>query len=231
VKSKRSRAAALFACVLIAVAGAANAAGRQDRNGNDRDNKVPASRGYVLDHRYNHDHYYPPRGFAVRTLPGGYYAAHYRGGQYFFHGGVWYRPYGPRFVVVRPPIGIFVPLLPAFYTTVWIRGSPYYYADDTFYVWRPEENGYEVTEPPEEAAAEGVTSPGSDETFVYPKNGQSDEQQARDRYECHAWAVRETGFDPTQTLGGVDESQVASKRADYRRAEGACLEARGYSVK
>jgi hypothetical protein len=32
-------------------------------------------------------------------------------------------------------------------------------------------------------------------------------------------------------LGGVEESQAASKRADYQRAQTACLEARGYSVK
>ena len=32
--------------------------------------------------------------------------------------------------------------------------------------------------------------------YVYPANGQSDEQLGRDRYECHRWAVGETGFDP-----------------------------------
>jgi hypothetical protein len=229
VKSHRFSTAALLLLASLCIAGtAAVADSRPDRNRGDRQ---PPARGYVLDHRYNHDHYYPPRGYAVRTLPSGYYAARFRGGRYYFHGGVWYRPYGPRFIVVRPPIGIIVPLLPEFYTTVWIRGSPYYYADDTFYLWRPELHGYEVTEPPEEAASEGTTSSDTDEPFVYPKNGQSEEQQATDRYECHAWAVRETGFDPTLTLGGVDESQVTSKRADYRRAEAACLDARGYSVK
>ncbi len=74
-------------------------------------------------------------------------------------------------------------------------------------------------------------SAGSDEVFVYPKHGQSSEQQATDRYECHSWAVQQTGFDPTQPLGGVDESQVTPKRTDYQRAEAACLDARGYSVK
>jgi uncharacterized protein YcfJ len=32
--------------------------------------------------------------------------------------------------------------------------------------------------------------------FVYPESGQSAEQQDKDKYECHAWAKRETGFDP-----------------------------------
>ncbi len=34
--------------------------------------------------------------------------------------------------------------------------------------------------------------------FVYPSQGQSQEQQSRDRYECHIWAVQQTGFDPTR---------------------------------
>ena len=33
--------------------------------------------------------------------------------------------------------------------------------------------------------------------FVYPAKGQSNEQLANDRYECHRWAVQESGFDPT----------------------------------
>ena len=32
--------------------------------------------------------------------------------------------------------------------------------------------------------------------FIYPTQGQSQEQQNRDRYECHTWAVQQTGFDP-----------------------------------
>lgn len=32
--------------------------------------------------------------------------------------------------------------------------------------------------------------------YVYPKAGQSEQQQARDKSECHQWAVSETGFDP-----------------------------------
>ena len=32
--------------------------------------------------------------------------------------------------------------------------------------------------------------------YIYPSKGQSQEQQEKDRYQCHSWAVRETGFDP-----------------------------------
>jgi hypothetical protein len=33
--------------------------------------------------------------------------------------------------------------------------------------------------------------------YVYPTAGQSDAQMERDRYECHVWAVKQTGFDPS----------------------------------
>ena len=72
---------------------------------------------------------------------------------------------------------------------------------------------------------------GSSEIYVYPRNGQSEEQQSTDRYECHRWAVDKTGFDPTRPAGNVAETDMTRNRSDYRRAEGACLEARGYSVK
>ena len=34
--------------------------------------------------------------------------------------------------------------------------------------------------------------------YVYPLKQQSSEQQDRDRYECHSWATRQTGFDPSR---------------------------------
>src|ERR1700680_3956097 len=37
------------------------------------------------------------------------------------------------------------------------------------------------------------------EIFVYPAKGQTQAQQDQDRYECHVWAVQQTGFDPTRS--------------------------------
>ncbi len=34
--------------------------------------------------------------------------------------------------------------------------------------------------------------------YVYPTQGQSQEQQQKDRFECHTWAVQQTGFDPSR---------------------------------
>ncbi|MCW8891966.1 MAG: DUF6515 family protein [Deltaproteobacteria bacterium] len=186
-------------------------------------------RGYVLDRRHRHDHYYPRQGAQAKVLPRGYKVVPYRNSRYYFYGGVWYRPSGSRFIVTLPPVGMVVPFLPHAYTTIWVAGFPYYYAAGTYYSWVPESRAYRVVSPPPQA--EVVLDPElPDKLFVYPKQGQSEQQQATDRYECHNWARQQTDFDPTQPGGGVDADQNTSKRAEYNRAMKACLEARGYSV-
>ena len=35
------------------------------------------------------------------------------------------------------------------------------------------------------------------QVFAYPSVGQSEEQQSRDRFECHQWSVSQTGFNPS----------------------------------
>jgi hypothetical protein len=52
-----------------------------------------------------------------------------------------------------------------------------------------------VTPPPRTVA---VPAPPPQRVFVYPANGQSAEQTDRDRYECHVWAVQQTGVDPSR---------------------------------
>jgi hypothetical protein len=204
--------------------------GRPERTAPAHSN-APPSRAANVDTRFNHNRAYPTRGFAVDRVPEGSVTANFHGSPYYYQGGVWYQPSGGRFYVVGPPIGIVVPILPPFYTTVWFGGSPYYYANDTYYVWSADQQGYVVSDPPQDPDAATTQAPGNDDLFVYPKNGQSDQQQATDRYECHTWARDQTGFDPTQPLGGVDQGQVDAARAQYQRAEQACLEGRGYTVR
>jgi hypothetical protein len=143
--------------------------------------------------------------------------------------------------------------------------------------------------------------------YAYPQQGQTPEQQDRDRYECSTWATQQTGFNPSapnvpphdrvQVVAGVppgsgvavgaitggilgaavssprnagaglllgallggavgagaeasadanaqaaadananahmqaQAAQIERKASDYRRALGACLEGRGYSIK
>jgi len=209
--------------------------------------RAPSSYGMHYDGRYNHDRYYTMRGTQVVAVPGRPWVVAHGGAHYYYSGGVWYAPHGATFVVVAPPVGVFVPVLPPFYTTVWFAGVPYYYANDTYYVYSGPQ-GYEVVDPPADEGsavqgpqgpaypgapppAESGAHPQGEDLFIYPQHGQSPDQQASDRYECHKWAFSQTGFDPTQPGGGVAADDTVAKGEAYRRAMRACLEGRGYSVR
>jgi hypothetical protein len=120
---------------------------------------------------------------------------------------------------------------------------PYYYWNSLYYTYSPAQSGYVVTDPPpvegtEEGSADagagggyeqapesyGTGAGSAGDVYVYPRNGQTEEQTQNDRYECHSWAVTQSGFDPTRSQPGGDA-------ADYRRAMVACLDARGYSAR
>lgn len=45
----------------------------------------------------------------------------------------------------------------------------------------------------------------STQVYFYPKAGQTTEQQSRDHYECYNWAVKQTGFDPSQSSIPTDQ--------------------------
>jgi hypothetical protein len=228
-------------CGALLLATALAGASAQDHEhggaGLDRGGPDHGGRAQHFDTRYSHNHYYPDRGGMVRGLPTGAVAFNRPNGRFFYSGGVWYAPRGPDFVIVGAPIGVFVPVLPAFYTTLWIGGFPYYYANDTYYTWDPSQSGYEVVAPPndQDATTEAPQPPPpqgpGDQMFVYPQNGQSEEQQATDKYECHKWAASQSGFDPTQPSGGIPPNQLGSQRAAYQRAMSACLQGRGYSAR
>lgn len=42
--------------------------------------------------------------------------------------------------------------------------------------------------------------PPSTQVYFYPTKGQSAARQERDRYECYLWAMKQTGFDPSQPM-------------------------------
>jgi hypothetical protein len=67
--------------------------------------------------------------------------------------------------------------------------------------------------------------------FIYPRQGQSEEKQAKDFDECHIWAVSQTGFDPKKPFEGAPDAQRIQKSADYLRAICACLDAHGYTLR
>jgi hypothetical protein len=184
-----------------------------------------------LDRRFGHNQYYFNRGFTVRRPPPGRQIMGRNGSRFWYSGGNWYRWRGGSWVVGAAPAGLSVPVLPPFHSTIWSGGVPYYYANDSYYRWDDAQQGYQVVVPPQGIESQATTlPPGSNQLFVYPRNGQSDEQQRQDRFECHRWAIEQTGFDPTVAGGGVPQGEASDQRDRYSRAEVACLEARGYSV-
>jgi len=112
--------------------------------------------------------------------------------------------------------------LPAGAREVWIGSMLYFIAAGTYYLWNAERNVYEPVSQPPLPVSEATRY----DVIAYPAKGQSAEQQSRDRYECHTWAVSQSGFDPASA-----QTAPAAAIADtYKRALGACLTGRGYSV-
>jgi hypothetical protein len=50
-------------------------------------------------------------------------------------------------------------------------------------------------------AYDGALSPvfAQNDFIIYPKDGQSQEQQEKDKFECYSWGKKQTGFDPMET--------------------------------
>ena len=167
---------------------------------------------------------YYPIGHRVRSLPRGYFSFSIGSGRYYYQSGVYYRHRGSNYVVVQAPLGAFINVLPYGYRTFYLGGIPYFYASGVFYNWNDRYRAYEVVRRPDSIAdlQEDQVAEVKD-VFVYPRHGQSPEQTSKDRYECYLWAKDQTGFDPSSGEAGDTNA--------YRRALGACLEGRGYTVK
>jgi len=182
--------------------------------------------GQWFDGAHGHRHYYPVTGWRVAAVPSHAYWVPWHGVRYGYWNGVWYAPYAGAYVVARPPLGIVVAGLPAFATAVTIGGIGYYYANGVYYRDHADGN-YEVV--PSPVVVSTNRDGGAMRTFVYPRQGQSAEKQASDEYECHRWAVDQTGFDPSAVAAG--QTVATMPRTDYGRAQVACLEGRGYTVR
>jgi hypothetical protein len=171
---------------------------------------------------------------AYRSGYGGYrggYRGSYYGGYRGYYGG--YRGWGYGGGWWGWPTGLFLATLPLYYSTLYWNGVPYYYADNNYYLWDGPSSRYEQVTPPNgllnNSAPSSVGSGDAQaaELFAYPKSGQSLELQSRDRRECRDWAA-------AQGSGGATAAIAAAtpQSADASiRAQTACLEGRGYSVK
>ena len=83
-----------------------------------------------------------------------------------------------------------------------------------------------------------VLLPGSSRSqsqmYIYPAKGQSPQQQDKDRYECHTWAVQQSGFDPGSANPGnpnaYDPQPSSQRRVLKGAAGGAALGAIGGAI-
>lgn len=167
-------------------------------------------------------------GYTVDRFPGQQYRVPYRGQDFFYSGGYWYRPQGPRYVVVAPPYGIRTRQLPDYATRMWIGGAVFFLAAGTYYQYMDDSQDYVVVNPPQgvpESQPQPAQTGGIDVSF-YPANGQSPSQMEQDRYDCQRYAAQQSGFDPaTATYAPADSVAYV-----YRQNMGNCLASRGYQV-
>jgi hypothetical protein len=88
------------------------------------------------------------------------------------------------------------------------------------------------------------------ELFVFPSKGQSDAQMDKDKFSCHQWAVRESGYDPVNppratgtttaaapayqpgrdVVGGAAKGAIVAGIADGDAGKGAAIGAIGGGV-
>ena len=168
---------------------------------------------------------------------GGGRSGHFSGGGRGFAGHGSYGGYRGGYGGGGRGIGLYFATLPLFYDTLWAAGVPYYYdyAGGDFYQWDGDVGEYETVNPPAEVQDQAAAlSPDSialsPDLIAYPKNGQTEAQQAKDKSECRNWATAQSGFDPSQSTTEGTTSALTTQRSNYMQAQAACLQGRGYSV-
>jgi len=187
--------------------------------------------GRWYDGAHGNNRYYPQPGWAMHAPPPRSRVVVWGGVNYRYLDSVWYAPGARGYVVVRPPYGAVIGDRPAFFTLVTIGAIAYLYANGVYYR-EHSGGGYEVVPTPVEGLPAATAQPQPQaKSYVYPGQSQSAEQQASDEYECHQWAVSQTGFDPTAVASGQRAPAGPVQREGYQRATSACLEGRGYTVR
>jgi hypothetical protein len=79
-------------------------------------------------------------------------------------------------------------------------------------------------------SALGAAGAGAQQLFIYPQRGQSPQQQQQDRFECHQWAVQQTGFDPMMGTAPPPPMAAPTTGAVRGAARGAALGAVGGAI-
>lgn len=82
----------------------------------------------------------------VVTLPARHKTIHYRGADYYYVRGTYYRKRPSGYIVIAPPVGLIIATLPTGYTTVHIDSSIYFHYQGVYY--QPVPSGYIVVADP-----------------------------------------------------------------------------------
>ena len=100
-------------------------------------------------HWKHHHHRHVPRfGVHIHRLPRGYFGIRFGGVRFFVHSGVFYRPAGSGFVVVKAPYGAVVASLPHGHHVIHRGGNTYYHYNDTYYARNSSGAGFVVVAEP-----------------------------------------------------------------------------------
>jgi hypothetical protein len=82
----------------------------------------------------------------------------------------------------------------------------------------------------------GSAAAQSGDLYIYPAKGQDKNKQDEDRYDCHSWAVSQTGFDPskpqanTPSSSGNQQYRPSDRHVLRGGARGAALGAVGGAI-
>ncbi len=200
------------------------------------------------------------------ALHGGYqgragygYPGHYGGGYGYGHGystgaywggGYWRGGYWPR-AYYGLGFSWFLPVLPLAYATYWWGGVPYYYANDVYYNYDPNYQGYVATDPPPIADSSGGSAAAPSDSGAPPAdnaqsgpnaggppnggpNGPIDGAPAQIfMYPKNGQSAEQTATDRAECQKWATDQagSVAQNGANYNRAMVACVEGRGYSAR
>jgi hypothetical protein len=161
----------------------------------------------------------PPIGILVPFLPPFYSRVWVGPRPYYYANDVYYVRGAQGYVVVDQPPGV-ISIAPP-------PGMPLP-PDDAVTELGPASNSMPAAvaaTPPVTAIAPSTNAAqaGDNQLFVYPRQGQSAEQQNRDRSECNSWAIGQTGSNASSSGEQMNPA--------FMRALGACLDGRGYTVK
>ena len=91
----------------------------------------------------------------IRTLPARAFRLTYGGLHYYYHAGLYYKPYWGGYIIVTAPVGLRIRNLPVGFTKIIVSGSHYYFHSGVFYVHHVEgDYNFQVVEAPVGAIVE-----------------------------------------------------------------------------